>query len=367
MRSGTGFLHLALVDGSRVVGDATLYFCVVHAYAPPREAVTGRHRTLATAAQAAWCSSEPVARTLWKSSASEDVGHRGSGAHGASGTQGSRTWIAENTILSFNNAARNQLPFIEFDVQLTKDRVPVIWHDFYINDEHGLPLQISDLTIKQFRNFRKHERRESERERRGRLRSTSTRPFNGSTTSERTRNHSVSEQSASGEFAGQLPRQVPQSAPRTAANASGSIARPATSALVLEDDGSIPRGGEGVARPRSNASSSSSDDIDVGKHSPPEQSLAADDAAKLKLKKRAQNELVIADKLSSLRDVFEFTPTSLGFDIECKYPMIDDERSGVRFPPRNEFVDAVLNVVFAYSDQPRRIFFSSFDPGKFLK
>ena len=64
---------------------------------------------------------------------------------------------AENTILSFNNAARNQLPFIEFDVQLTSDNVPVIWHDFHINDDNGLPLQIGDLTLKQFRNFRKHE------------------------------------------------------------------------------------------------------------------------------------------------------------------------------------------------------------------
>ena len=35
---------------------------------------------------------------------------------------------------------------------------------------------------------------------------------------------------------------------------------------------------------------------------------------------------MIADKLTSLRDVFEHTPRSLGFDIECKYPMIDDER-----------------------------------------
>ena len=41
---------------------------------------------------------------------------------------------------------------------------------------------------------------------------------------------------------------------------------------------------------------------------------------------------------------------------------MEDARAGVRFPGRNDFVDAVLNIVFAYSEQPRRIFFSSFDP-----
>lgn len=35
----------------------------------------------------------------------------------------------ENTVKSFLNAAHKGATFVEFDVQVTKDGVPVIWHD----------------------------------------------------------------------------------------------------------------------------------------------------------------------------------------------------------------------------------------------
>ncbi|KAK9861650.1 hypothetical protein WJX84_007303 [Apatococcus fuscideae] len=37
--------------------------------------------------------------------------------------------IRENTVPSFQRAAGNGASFVEFDVQVTKDKVPVIWHD----------------------------------------------------------------------------------------------------------------------------------------------------------------------------------------------------------------------------------------------
>ncbi|KAH7482497.1 Glycerophosphocholine phosphodiesterase GDE1 [Phytophthora ramorum] len=39
----------------------------------------------------------------------------------------------ENTLASFILAGRSGADFVEFDVQLTKDRVPVIYHDFLVN------------------------------------------------------------------------------------------------------------------------------------------------------------------------------------------------------------------------------------------
>ncbi|POM57893.1 Glycerophosphodiesterase [Phytophthora palmivora] len=39
----------------------------------------------------------------------------------------------ENTLASFILAGRSGADFVEFDVQLTKDRVPVIYHDFMVN------------------------------------------------------------------------------------------------------------------------------------------------------------------------------------------------------------------------------------------
>jgi glycerophosphoryl diester phosphodiesterase len=38
----------------------------------------------------------------------------------------------ENTLHSLNSAARNGADFVEFDVQLTKDKVPVVFHDFHV-------------------------------------------------------------------------------------------------------------------------------------------------------------------------------------------------------------------------------------------
>jgi glycerophosphocholine phosphodiesterase GPCPD1 len=40
--------------------------------------------------------------------------------------------VRENTLHSLNHAAKNGADFVEFDVQLTKDRVPIIFHDFHV-------------------------------------------------------------------------------------------------------------------------------------------------------------------------------------------------------------------------------------------
>lgn len=40
--------------------------------------------------------------------------------------------IRENTIASMTNAQKHGADMIEFDVQLSKDMIPVIYHDFYV-------------------------------------------------------------------------------------------------------------------------------------------------------------------------------------------------------------------------------------------
>lgn len=59
----------------------------------------------------------------------------------------------ENTLRSFQAAAASGAAFVEFDVQVTKDGVPVVWHDNTV--EYGDPAQptrcaISDLTAAEF-------------------------------------------------------------------------------------------------------------------------------------------------------------------------------------------------------------------------
>ncbi|CAD5210167.1 unnamed protein product [Bursaphelenchus okinawaensis] len=63
----------------------------------------------------------------WKKRSALEVGHRGMG--------NSYTKFAaarENTLHSLNSAAKNGADYVEFDVHLTKDKIPIIFHDFHV-------------------------------------------------------------------------------------------------------------------------------------------------------------------------------------------------------------------------------------------
>eukprot|EP00250_Pteridium_aquilinum_P012365 c20682_g1_i1 orf=494-1498(-) len=86
------------------------------------------------------------------------IGHRGCGKNIVM-TPGTicdpRPSVMENTILSFNVAAKNGADFVEFDVQVTKDGHPVIFHDdFVVTNDKGssclLHKRIGDMTLEEF-------------------------------------------------------------------------------------------------------------------------------------------------------------------------------------------------------------------------
>ncbi|XP_041420265.1 glycerophosphocholine phosphodiesterase GPCPD1 isoform X1 [Xenopus laevis] len=62
----------------------------------------------------------------WKPRTPLDVGHRGAGN---SSTTAKLAKVRENTVASLKNAASHGAAFVEFDVHLSKDHVPVIYHD----------------------------------------------------------------------------------------------------------------------------------------------------------------------------------------------------------------------------------------------
>uniref|UniRef100_A0A4W2CP68 Glycerophosphocholine phosphodiesterase 1 n=1 Tax=Bos indicus x Bos taurus TaxID=30522 RepID=A0A4W2CP68_BOBOX len=62
----------------------------------------------------------------WKPRIPLDVGHRGAGN---STTTAQLAKVQENTIASLRNAASHGAAFVEFDVHLSKDFVPVVYHD----------------------------------------------------------------------------------------------------------------------------------------------------------------------------------------------------------------------------------------------
>eukprot|EP00775_Hariotina_reticulata_P010736 gene10736-10892_t len=79
-------------------------------------------------------------------------GHRGMGANIIRNGALSPAW-RENTLRSFQAAAASGASFVEFDVQVTSDGVPVVWHDNLV--EYGDPAQptqchVSDLTAAEF-------------------------------------------------------------------------------------------------------------------------------------------------------------------------------------------------------------------------
>lgn len=86
-------------------------------------------------------------QTYWKRMASTMlIGHRGLGKNM---TSSKSLQLGENTIQSFIAAANLGAQYVEFDVQLTKDHVPVIYHDFLVS-ETGIDAPVHTLTLEQF-------------------------------------------------------------------------------------------------------------------------------------------------------------------------------------------------------------------------
>lgn len=97
----------------------------------------------------------------WKKTrAGLDVGHRGSGSSFKNKVQNCAE-VRENTIASLKNAINHGADFVEFDVQLSRDLVPIIYHDFHVciamkkkkelNDTDMLEIPLKDLTLEQLK------------------------------------------------------------------------------------------------------------------------------------------------------------------------------------------------------------------------
>lgn len=76
------------------------------------------------------------------------IGHRGMGANKPV-AGGAKLQVGENTMLSFVTAAALGAEYVEFDVQVTRDHIPVIYHDFTVT-ESGYDIPMHALTHQQF-------------------------------------------------------------------------------------------------------------------------------------------------------------------------------------------------------------------------
>lgn len=111
-----------------VIGVVNFNFLVITPFHHPNMEITSR-------------------QTYWKKLESTMlIGHRGLGKNITSNRS---LQLGENTLPSFIAAANLGAQYVEFDVQLTKDHVPVIYHDFLVS-ETGIDAPVHTLTLEQF-------------------------------------------------------------------------------------------------------------------------------------------------------------------------------------------------------------------------
>ncbi|KAF4686841.1 hypothetical protein FOZ60_004765 [Perkinsus olseni] len=238
------------------------------------------------------------------------IGHRGIG----SDEMGSR--IRENTLLAFQQAAKYGADAIEFDVFLTADRTPMVFHDLEINHSNSSKkIPITSLCEEGLRSL---DEDNQERMLTGRERGESAVSCGGSATS------SGSCSSGSG-----------ASTPTSSSGKTG----------LLE-------AGKRIRSLHDLAATFPSRGRVESEVSPLEAEGVRDSAA-------------VQEKLPSLQAVLEGTPDDLGALIEIKYPTA----AGIRKYPsrschdRGTVADVILRYIYDYGcPATRRYMFSSFDP-----
>ncbi|KAL3232233.1 Glycerophosphocholine phosphodiesterase GDE1 [Nakaseomyces bracarensis] len=232
--------------------------------------------------------------TYWKSLvATRVIGHRGLGKN----FQSSKSLqLGENTVESFIAAASLGASYVEFDVQLTKDNIPVVYHDFSVA-ETGVDIPMHELTLEQFLGLNSFGSKKDEI--RGRRNSLDDSEFKNLR-----RNWDLDDTKSKG---------VPFYESRT---------------KLMEDRMKLTK------------------------------------AYQTKNYKGNSRGHAIASSFVTLKELFNKIPQNVGFNIECKYPMLDEaeaEDLGQIALEMNHWVDTVLQVVYD-NFNGRDIIFSSFHP-----
>ncbi|KAK4515235.1 uncharacterized protein ATC70_002845 [Mucor velutinosus] len=270
--------------------------------------------------------------TYYKSVDTQVIGHRGSGMN----RKGSKLQVGENTVLSFVTAASLGAEYVEFDVQLTKDLVPVIYHDWTVT-ETGYDIPLNAITSEQFLNLRRS----------GQIKEYHTGVSEGA--------HGVL---------------VPTGHSEPQAKDTAVVAPTPTSQSLLianglplhhhhpNENGSGRNTPNGVRASRSHSFSASSPNrLDL---SDPFEQTRTSKSGKMK----GNGPETIQGPFTTLAEVLKSVPKSAGFNIEVKYPMIDEAEQDelTQFQELNIYVDTILECVYNNVQQDRHVIFSSFHP-----
>ncbi|KAK5575242.1 hypothetical protein RB653_010499, partial [Dictyostelium firmibasis] len=225
------------------------------------------------------------------------IGHRGNGKNNFGINANA---VTENTILSFLTAAQFGAKMVEFDLQLTFDGVPVIFHDYEIeiqtNEGFTMKETINRLTLEQFL----------------KVKPTTNKSDLISQKLKRLKSLRISKSTSDLLSLSSCP---------------SSTFDPST---FLENVSQCSGGSGGIGSTVDTIRPSS----------------------------------IIHDRFSTLQDAFHLVPQEIGFMIEIKYPNLAMQNlRKFKAPERNEFIDIILNVRIVFNEtNDRRIAFLTFDP-----
>ncbi|KAK6201251.1 Glycerophosphoryl diester phosphodiesterase family-domain-containing protein [Scheffersomyces amazonensis] len=249
--------------------------------------------------------------TYWKQLVSTRViGHRGLGKN-ESGRKSLQ--LGENTVESFVAAASLGASYVEFDVQLTKDSIPVVYHDFLVA-ESGVDIPMHALTAEQFLGL-------------------SEDGHNNIDLKDR--------QSKDDEV-------LSKSRPR-----SKSSHQLFNSGFEMTSTSSL-----------SSSIESKNDEHEQG-HSQNTRRMKLTRTWKEKNFKGNARGLSVASNFVTLKELFKKVPKTVGFNMELKYPMLDEaQQEGMDeiAMDLNHYIDTILQVVYDENVAGRDILFSSFHP-----
>ncbi|OBA28042.1 GDPD-domain-containing protein [Hanseniaspora valbyensis NRRL Y-1626] len=266
-----------------IIGSLTLEVLIIQPFHPTTAASTTKNRL--------------TNDSYWKKLVTTRiVGHRGSGKN----IKKNSLQLGENTMESFIAASSLGASYVEFDVQLTKDHVPVIYHDFLVA-ESGVDIPMHELTLEQFLHMSEDYKKE----------------------------HHADEVQFS-------------DLKKSSSNLSLSSGNKANK-KASRDDFDLKK-----------HFYSSEEERKMGLTKTYKQ---------LNFKGNSRGSS-IASNFVTLKEVLTKLPENVGFNIECKYPMPDEatkEEMGQIAVEMNFWVDTVLEVVFKYC-KDRDIIFSSFHP-----
>ncbi|KAJ5246269.1 hypothetical protein N7468_001252 [Penicillium chermesinum] len=125
---GDSKVPIVAANTLEIIGSVTFNFLIITPFKHPKMSITGK-------------------QTYWRTvSNTMVIGHRGLGKN--FNTRNSLQ-LGENTVESFIAAANLGASYVEFDVQMTKDHVPVIYHDFLVS-ETGIDAPVHTMTLDQF-------------------------------------------------------------------------------------------------------------------------------------------------------------------------------------------------------------------------